>query len=158
MKQISTIGYSHRKLCEIGSKWVKNTRNYHFRCPYVLIEFCPIGGESPDIFGLRANHSILIEIKVSKNDFKTDLKKIYRKEGFGIGLTRYYLCPTDLIKIEELPDKWGLLYCNEKGKITIIKYSEAFRNRNFNQELIIMQSVIRRLAGKNQVLDFRKTN
>lgn len=146
---------SHRELCEIGAKWLKNIKNHYFRSQYVLIEFCSTCGESPDIFGLRGNHNILIEVKVSHSDFIVDLKKEHRKEGQGIGLTRYYLCPTDLIKVNELPNKWGLLYYNDNEKIAIIKKSEAFLERDFQQELIVMQSVIRRLAGKPQVLDFR---
>jgi len=146
---------THRELCEIGARFLIKSRNWHFRCPYVLIEFNPINGESPDVYGLNHCNPRLIEVKVNRQDFIMDRQKQHRKEGNGIGQFRYYLCPEKLIFIDELPDKWGLLWCNEKGKIEVIKLSESFDKRNFYQELIIMQSVIRRLAGKQYLLDFR---
>lgn len=148
---------THRELCEIGAKFINNSENYHFRRPFVLIEFCPTMGESPDIYGLSGPRSLLIEVKVSKGDFKRDIKKNFRKSGKGIGLTRYYLCPTGLINENELPENWGLLYCDENKKIEIVKMSGYFFERDFSQELLIMQSVIRRLAVKYQILDFRET-
>jgi len=51
---------------------------------------------------------------------------------------------------------WGLLYCDEKGKITVIKESSHFKDRDLGHEILIMQSVIRRLAGKRKLLDFRQ--
>jgi hypothetical protein len=156
LKSSVTVKNTHRKLCEIGAKWLKNVIQWQFRYQYILIEFCPMFGESPDVFGLRTGSSILIEVKTSRKDFLIDFKKPYRKEGKGIGLTRYYLCPTNLIKVSELPKKWGLLYCNKNDKITVIKKSENFIKRDYEHELVIMQSVIRRLAGRPRVLDFRK--
>ena len=55
--------------------------------------------------------SFLIETKVSRSDFKAGMKKSFRvnpKEG--VGKYRYYACPTGLIKPDELPEKWGLIY------------------------------------------------
>lgn len=144
----------HSELCEIGAEWISNNIDYRFKRPYVLIEFHS-GTERPDIYGLSGWHSLLIEVKTTHQDFKNDRKKKCRKSA-GIGLTRYYLCSTDLIKVEELPEKWGLLYCDDHNKITVIKESECFDNRKWANELTIMQSVIRRLAGKQRILDFRK--
>lgn len=148
---------THRELCEIGAKYLRNCKIWWIRKPYVLLEMCPIGGESPDVFGLDGSRSLLIEVKITRSDFKTDFKKKYRQEGKGVGLTRYYLCPEGVIGEKELPDKWGLLWCNDKGKIEVIKRSECFHERDFEHELTIMQSVIRRLADKRKILDFRNT-
>jgi hypothetical protein len=147
---------THRELCIIGANWLKNHKRWTFRKPYILIELCPIYGESPDVFGLDSYHNLLIEVKITKADFRNDLKKKYRQEGKGIGATRYYLCPSGVITIQELPDKWGLLYCDEKGKIEVIKESMQFTERDLGHEICIMQSVIRRLAGQKRILDFRK--
>ena len=149
---------THRNLCEIGSKWLCNTPSWKFRCPYVLIEFSSSAAENPDVFGLRGDKSICIEVKVSKTDFKRDIKKPHRHTG-GIGLTRYYLCPKGMIKAEEITNGWGLLEYDESAKlIECIKESDLFPDRYYASEMMLMQSVIRRLAGTQKVLDFRKKN
>jgi hypothetical protein len=146
----------HKELCEAGAKFLRRKAPYYFRKPFVLIEFCPIGGESPDVFGLDADRSLLIEVKASREDFLRDKLKPHRQPGKGIGYTRYYLCPTDLIKEEELPDGWGLFYADEMNNISCVKESKPFTERDYNHELTLMQSVIRRLHPKYGILDFRK--
>ena len=155
-KDITPRSNRHRELCEAGAKFLRKKFPYYFRKPHVLIEFCPIGGESPDVFGLDGDRSLLIEVKVSREDFLRDKLKPHRQPGKGIGYTRYYLCPTNLIKEDELPDGWGLLYADEIDNISVVKESKSFLERNFNHELTIMQSVIRRLHPKYGILDFRK--
>jgi hypothetical protein len=149
---------THRELCVIGAKYLLNHKSWQLRKPYVTIELCPIFGESPDVFGLDAYNSLLIEVKITKTDFNSDYKKKYRQEGKGIGRKRYYLCPENVINVNDLPDKWGLLWCDEKGKISIIKTSEEFKEYDLGHEILIMQSIIRRLAGKRRLLDFRVNN
>lgn len=146
----------HRELCEIGAKWLTTVIHWKFRCQYTLIEFVSSAAENPDVFGLRGDKSICIEVKVSRSDFKNDIKKPHRSTG-GIGLTRYYLCPKGLINSSEITNGWGLLeYDPETKLINEVKESYIFDNRYWASELALMQSVIRRLAGTNKVLDFRK--
>ena len=76
-------------------------------------------GESPDAFGFSGSSTQLIEVKVSRSDFLSDKKKYWRKyPEHGIGKFRSYLCPEGLIEEKDLPKYWGLLWINEKGKIT----------------------------------------
>ncbi len=76
------------------------------------IEFC--GGwnkERCDAVLFSSITSYMIETKISRSDFLADAKKPFRiNPDEGIGEYRYYACPTGLIKPEELPDKWGLIY------------------------------------------------
>lgn len=147
----------HTMLCKRGAEFLKNAKPWFVRCNYVVTEFTSSCGEAPDIYGYRgASETVLVEVKVSRSDFFADRRKWHRQNGNGIGSNRYYLCPSGLIKIEELPEGWGLLYCNDKGKITIEKQSEAFESRDFIDEMSVMYSIIRRLAGKRQVFDFKK--
>lgn len=156
--KVKTKKITHRELCEIGAKYLRGNCSWRLKSEFVLIEFVSSCIEQPDIFGIKGAHNTLIEVKVSRSDFKADFKKPFRNgEIKGIGATRYYLCPTGLIKESELPDKWGLIYCDEQRNIEVIKYSETFNERNFKGELIIMKSVIRRINGKYQVFDFRKS-
>ena len=47
--------------------------------------------------------------------FLADRSKPHRlNPEMGMGKYRYYICPTGLIKPEELPEKWGLIYVSEK--------------------------------------------
>lgn len=147
---------THRQLCEIGAKFLKNAIPWYIRCNYVVTEFTSQCSESPDIYGYRGgSHTVLIEVKVSRGDFFADRKKRHRQPGMGIGSSRYYLCPTNLIRVDELPPDWGLLYCNNEGLITIEKQSEHFDDRDYKDEMAVMYSIIRRLAGKRQVFDFK---
>lgn len=150
------IELTHRKLCEIGANYLKNAIPHYIRCNYVVTEFTSLCSESPDIYGYRGGyHTLLVEVKVSRSDFFADKKKRHRQPGSGIGSSRYYLCPTNLISVDELPPGWGLLYCNNEGKITLVKQSEHFDQRDYTDEMSVMYSIIRRLAGKRQVFDFK---
>jgi hypothetical protein len=150
---------THRELCEVGAKYLRSSCGWQLRSEFVLVEFVSSCVEQPDIFGIKGSHNVLIEVKVSRNDFRADFKKPFRNGKVnGIGATRYYLCPTGLIKENELPEKWGLIYCDQNKNIEIIKHAEVFKERNFIGELNILKSVIRRINGKYQVFDFRDNN
>lgn len=147
---------THRELCIIGAKWLKNRWIDFERCQYVVCELERVG-ESPDIFGFGMSITTkLIEVKISRSDFLSDKKKHWRQiPDFGLGDMRYFLCPTDLIKINELPDKWGLLYSNEKGEITIIKKAEQ-QHGNKREETALICGIMRREGVKSQVFNYKK--
>lgn len=76
---------------------------------------CPIAREEPDAIGWRDGVSILIEVKVSRSDFLADKKKFFRADPTeGMGDWRFYMCPPGIIKPEDLPGGWGLLYIMPK--------------------------------------------
>ena len=80
-------------------------------------EFSGCSAERVDGILFRSEGSTLIETKISRSDFKADAKKEFRGcESKGIGQLRYYACPDGLIKPEELPYKWGLIYVYPKNK------------------------------------------
>jgi len=147
---------THRELCEVGAKYLRSSCGWQLRSEFVLVEFVSACVEQPDIFGIKGSHNVMIEVKVSRSDFKADFKKPYRNgQANGIGATRYYLCPTNLIKESELPEKWGLIYCDQERNMEVIKHAEIFKERNLLGELNILKSVIRRINGKYQVFNFR---
>jgi len=120
-------------------------------------------GEYPDVIGFGAwGHSVLVEVKVSRADFLSDKKKFFRKNPEqGMGRYRYYCCPKGLIKIEDLPEGWGLIYVNEKLKATCVysPYSKNpegnIRENGFNQNMKaehgLMYSALRRLHIKGHI-------
>ena len=160
MDQQLNIGFklSHRDLCEIGGRFLKTTTFYELKCSYVVVELVSYSQETPDIFGVDGYKSVLIEVKMSKTDFKNDARKKFRKEGNkALGQQRYYLCPEELLNPDEMPKNWGLLYCNSSGKISYIKDATPFpdNERNFYGEMVIIKSILRRLGIKPQVFNFR---
>lgn len=72
-------------------------------------------GELPDAIGWRDGLSILLECKTSRSDFLSDKKKKFRTlSDIGMGDWRFYMCPPEVIKIDDLPEGWGLLYATER--------------------------------------------
>jgi hypothetical protein len=105
--------FSHRQVVEIAYKWLLKSGGVGFG----FKELKSIDSEIPDVIGFDSWQSIMIEVKVSRSDFLADKKKAHRAKGMGNW--RFYCCPQGLIKVDELPEKWGLIYVNEKGKVRI---------------------------------------
>lgn len=134
---MDTNKISHRELCEIGAKILKTK----LKCTVSIHE--PKGlKENPDAIGWRYGWglceyegSILIECKTSRADFKKDFQKKFRlNQHEGIGNWRFYMCPTDIIKPDELPEKWGLIYVDEKRRTKIIVNPyDTVKNRRINK-------------------------
>ncbi len=142
------MNITHTELIEKASKWLKRHTENTFipNCPFVLAELVAIThtGETPDILGFSSNRSVMIEVKVSRSDFLADRNKVFRNyDDFGMGQQKFYCCPEGLIKLEEIPDNWGLLYWTGK-KIKIIKKGEL-QECNLQAERTMLLSVIRRL-------------
>lgn len=148
------VKISHKALCEIGDKWLKTKCKE--KCPVRMVEmrsYCP---EQPDVIGFNGSLSVLIEAKTSRSDFKADAKKHWRQHpNQGVGDYRLYICPNGLIKLEELPEKWGLLYVDSNNKVEVIvnpfirnketwKYENRFE-KNHIHERNILYSALRRL-------------
>ena len=145
-----TAGISlHDEIKYKAANWLKRHKS-NIRvpnCPTIVADLVSLNttGEVPDVIGWNSYLSVLIEVKVSRNDFLKDNKKRFRQFGeFGMGDLRFYCCPKGMIKPEELPEKWGLLYYNEKKRIEFIKPAEK-QDANLVSERGILLSVIRRL-------------
>lgn len=102
---------THAELVKIAGRWLRNTAG----CSVVLEELCAAtgNGENPDAIGWYTGRTTLIECKVSRSDFLADRKKPFRANPErGLGLYRYFMAPKGLIKVDELPARWGLLEVN----------------------------------------------
>lgn len=116
---------NHRNLCDIAVKWLKRPNSSGGHACHVVVSEVASGwsGEKPDAIGFRAtgdhsDGSIVVEVKTSRADFLADKKKPHRNGStMGMGNWRYYMCPTDLIKPNEIPDNFGLLYVNKRGHV-----------------------------------------
>lgn len=151
--------FTHRQLVEIAYKWVLGKS-----CGFAFKELKTISAECPDVIGFGGwMHSILIEVKISRSDFFADRKKSFRiNTETGVGRYRFYCCPTDLIKISDLPVNWGLIYVNEKGKARCVhnpytKHPEVSNiwsggfEYNVHNERSLMYSALRRLHLRGRI-------
>lgn len=138
-------------------RWLRS-----YRCGVVLSEQACASGEMPDAIGWKkACHSVLVEGKVSRADFLADRDKPFRqKPEIGVGCERYYLAPQGLIRIEELPEGWGLLeVCSrevERAKASAKKLRSAI---GFENEMNLLLASLRRVEIRiepESITDFLK--
>ncbi len=135
---------THAELVEIGARWLFN-RGFKV----VLKELSTMSLEIPDCLGFNSGHSFLLEAKASRSDFLADKKKWFRgRDERGVGMHRAYICPKDLIRPEELPLNWGLIYVNEKRKPREIVKPGIFKERHLINEQVMLVSVVRRMIDK----------
>jgi hypothetical protein len=147
--------YTHSELIEIGYKWCLT------KCGFAFKDLVTIGGEVPDVIGFNSEGTFLLEAKTSRSDFFNDNKKWFRRvPECGMGDWRFYICKKDMIKIEELPEMWGLIEVNEKGKARIKYnpfgkgniYSRWKKNeKNSGGERAMLYSALRRIHEKGMM-------
>lgn len=146
---------THAELVKIAERWLIGSR----KCGAVITEMVTLGIETPDAIGFRDGSSTLVECKASRSDFLADAKKLFRcNPWMGMGTYRFYLCPAGVITFQDLPEKWGLIWVNEKGKArmqvgpkgNIWSAQEAFRfdEKNHHAEQMLLVSALRRLQGR----------
>ncbi len=142
------MSITHSELVSIASKWLKQphhnaTKSGHGRCALVIPELVTSAGEIPDVIGWYVGKSIMIECKTSRQDFKRDEKKQWRgRPENGVGVLRFYLCPEGIIKPDEIPENWGLLYTDGKNVSVHIDAKPLKADRE--KEVFILLSYIRR--------------
>ena len=131
---------SHKDLVEVARQWLQK------KGMATLTELGTVGSEMPDAIGFKSDGSILIECKASRADFLADQRKFFRlNPEFGLGAYRYYLCPKSLLKPEDMPQKWGLLW-TDKGRVyTKVKPEHFFGPKQIAAEHKFMLSIMRRL-------------
>lgn len=137
-------GLTHSKIIEYSRKVLKRAGT-RWKCGVTFGDLRTANVETPDVLGFQSGGSALIEAKASRSDFLCDKKKHFRKcPELGMGNWRFYACPTGLIKENELPNKWGLIYVSEKGRCTVVVKPE-WQECNLKAENTYMYSVLRRI-------------
>jgi len=111
----------------------------------VLYEFSTAADENPDVIGWApAAGSVLIECKLRRSDFLRDAAKTVRlNPRAGMGQRRYYLCPSEVIQVKDLPPKWGLLWAI-KGQVIVKREARGHPERNLTAEIQFLSSMLRR--------------
>lgn len=152
----------HRELVDAAYKWVLDKCS----CGVALKELRALTDETPDVIGFGSGgHSVLVECKVSRSDFNADGKKIFRKNPkLGMGTQRFYCCPVGVIKIDDLPEGWGLIYVNDhhKAECVFTPYTGNIGERhngfekNIKAEHGLMYSALRRLNSLGRIEEIYK--
>lgn len=144
---------THAELVERAERWL-----YSVGCGVVLAELVTYASGIPDAIGFRSDCSILIECKASRSDFLADRKKPHHGPEAGMGDWRFYLTPEGLVRPEELPAQWGLLYVTDDrvlrvaGAPKLRQWYSPPRQGNKIEEMRMMYSALRRLKLRG-VLD-----
>jgi hypothetical protein len=142
---------THRELVLIGLRWLRR------QCTIVFSEFATAAYEIPDVIGWKEGFSTLIECKVSRADFLSDKRKIARScDLVAMGYRRYYLCEPEIIKVEDIPLGWGLLW-TERKRVFVKQEPEPFDTVHYLSEVRFLVSMLRRVQvrlGQKELSDW----
>lgn len=167
----------HYQLCLEGAKWLHRQKRAFERCQkrecykpefcrccyrfkYVAVELCNYGTENTDVWGYDGCYTAVIEVKTSHADFLADKKKWWRGDaakemGLQAGTFRWFLCPEGVIKPEELPDGWGLLYWDGKRVYHVVGAPE--NNNTARADIRILYSILFREKFPEKIYNYRGT-
>lgn len=96
---------SHAEGVSRAVRWLRSTR----RCSVVYAELSTGAGVIPDAIGWGREGSGLVEVKVSRQDYRRDRDKYAHVAGLLPGELRWYLTPPGLLRPEEVAEGWGLV-------------------------------------------------
>ena len=143
---------THNHVILKAERWMygNSYQGNKYKCNIVFPELVTWCRETPDLLGWTRGHvtTVLIEVKVSYSDFKADKKKLHRRQSErAMGNFRFYCSPYNMIRVEELPPNWGLLYLSKTGKsIKLIKAAD-YQKANIKEEYKFLLSVVRRFKA-----------
>lgn len=139
---------THDKLVRKARAWLRK----EMRCSLVLTEFVSAAFETPDAVGwLSSGISHLVECKTSVADFRRDREKPSRRKGMPrIGLYRWYMTPSGLLRGIAMPPNWGLVEVLESGFCFVAVVPPPVTAGNRQPEIAMLVSAVRkaRRAGR----------
>lgn len=132
---------THTQLVNVARKWLTK------RAPVVVTEMASYGMEEADAIAFRADgHTTLVECKATRADFLSDRRKLFRAHPEqGMGAERYYLTGSALVRVDELPERWGLLEWDGR-RVRVLRESGLFAERSTGRECGLLVSVVRRFG------------
>lgn len=128
---------THALLVQRAVRWLRGTQ----RCAVAFGELVTSGPEVPDAIGWTGVRSHLVEVKVSRSDFKRNASKLHPRGG--VGCWRWFLTPRGLLDRAELPDGWGLLEAGSRS-IRVVHLASARDHYDTLGEIGLLMSAARR--------------
>ncbi|WP_205504550.1 hypothetical protein [Rufibacter psychrotolerans] len=112
---------THKDLVDIAYKWVLKEAG----CPIAFRDFVSEhqpDEQYPDVIGLGSfGKSVAVKVDVSRHYYhQTISREIWQNPDKSMGRFRFLCVPTDLVKAEELPANWGLIYVGKDGKAACV--------------------------------------
>lgn len=130
---------NHKDLVDRAVRWLRSRHS----CSVVFAEMTTAVSETPDVIGWYRFTSHVVEVKVSRSDFHRDRDKIHVRAGMSMGQFRWYLTPPGLLKVEDLPPKYGLAEVRG-SRIRVVRDAEPREDRALNQEVQLLVSAVQR--------------
>ncbi len=131
---------THKEAVRRAARWLSGSKRFSV----VISELVTQAGETPDVIAFQNESSILIECKVSRSDFLSDKKKLFRiYESSGMGDLRYFAAPPGIIEPSDLPPGWGLLVIERH--VCRERVSPTLKKANKRSEVSLLSSALRRL-------------
>jgi hypothetical protein len=158
-----TTKLTHRDLVMIAANWITSQENRispycEWACRYAFPETVTYYRNTLDVYGFGNYGYSMIEVKTSHADFLKDQKKDYIKNKIPIANFNWYFCPKNIIKENELPQDYGLVYyVTSKKECQIIKQPKRIDKIETYCSSRIIASILRRLKVE-RVIDFRNNN
>ncbi len=128
-------------------------RTYKEGYPILVSNIYLFHWESDLIYVSKNGYITEYEIKISKSDFKADKNKTYKHQKLGSCSTFkpkyfWYVCPPNVIDIQNIPDYAGLIYCNSlryhevtysslRDNIKIIKKAPKLKSDKITDQKLI---------------------
>ncbi|WP_207430519.1 hypothetical protein [Sabulibacter ruber] len=111
---------THKDLVEIAYKWVLKEAG----CSIAFRDFVDVhqSEQFPDVVGVGSfGKSVAVKVDVSRHYYlQTISKEVWQNPEKSMGRFRFLCVPTDLIKPEELPANWGLIYVSKDGRANCV--------------------------------------
>lgn len=159
MNQMTMFKLRHDALVSLAKTWLLK----EIGCFLVLTEVRNPTGETPDAIGFTPDfYSCMIECIACRSSFHFDRftpghsptsHKACRAEPYkGMGNYRYYLSSPSDVKLNDLPDKWGLLHTDGKI-IEIVKEPSPFYDTHIycNERKLLSYALRRHCASSTKV-------
>ena len=134
----------HSDLVRYAAEWLRSERGFRT----ILTEgSCSGTVEEPDVIAWKSGRSTLVECKRSRADFLADKKKPFRADaGAGMGRTRLYAAAPGIIRVADLPDRWGLLEITDGGRVQLVVEPRSFGVWNRDGEIVLLAAALERAA------------
>lgn len=161
LRKMSATNSLHYKLCLLAARELKYGRlrfGHYGKCKYVAVELNVYGAENTDVWASFCDCTAVIEVKTSRADFLADKKKYWRRPESAknqAGNFRCYLAPVGLLRVDEIPDNWGLLEYSEHDNVIYMRKRPPFNYTYNHADLIILQSILRREGFKEKIYNYR---